>query len=235
MHRQRTCVNQSPLFSSRTRLRSQRPGATRREDTHNSKNDVEQSQGIRHKTPHATHACHRAEHPRRTICAPANSGNGQEIAEHGVHGNQDTNETGEHQRKEAVAQHASGAWEGQSSREMARGRGTGHGGFVVGVVVGRVGGVGSWDSVESGRHEAEDQMQSDSTENSDAVDIAVEHLAREEEESAVQDDVKQSSVEIAIIHKVIIDRGEGIQNSQSLENETISIQHQAYTVDQNCN
>lgn len=88
---------------------------------------------------------------------------------------------------------------------------------MVGVVVVGISGVGSRNCVEGRRHEAENHVQGDSAKDSHAVDVAVKDLSREKKEGTVQDDVEQGSVEITIIHKVVVDRSKGIENSQSLD------------------
>lgn len=175
---------------SSTSLCCQSARTPRGKDTHDAEDNIEQSQRIRHQAPHATHARHGAEHPRRAIGAPSNSSRSQEIPEHRVHGEKDANETGQHQRQETVAQDASRAWESKCGGEVAGGRRARHGGLVMRVVVGGIGGVWCGGGIEGRRHEAEDKMQGNSAENSDTIDVAVEDLAGEEEEGAVQDDVE---------------------------------------------
>lgn len=99
---------------------------------------------------------------------------------------------------------------------MAHRRGVGHGRLVMGVVVGGICGVGGSRGIESGRHETEDQMQGDSAEDGNAVDIAVENLAREKEECPVEDDVEEGPVQIAVVHQMLIDPSKGIENRQCL-------------------
>lgn len=204
------------MHSNSTGRCCQRARTPRGEDTHDAEDNIEQSQRIRHQTPHATHARDSTEHPRGAICAPTNSSRGQEIPKHGVHGEENANETGQHQRQEAVPQDASRAWECKGGGEVTGGRGARHGGLVVRVVVGRVSGVWCGSGIECRRHEAEDEMQRNGAEHSDAIDVAIEDLAGEEEEGAVQDDIEYCSVEVAVVHEVIVDRCKGIENGQSL-------------------
>ena len=79
------------------------------------------------------------------------------------------------------------------------------------VVVSGVGGVGRG-AVEGGRHQAEDDVQGDRAEDGDAVDVAVEDLAGEEEEGPVEQDVQDRAVQVAVVHEVLVDLGEGVQD-----------------------
>lgn len=83
---------------------------------------------------------------------------------------------------------------------------------MMGVVVGRVRGIGRGHGVEGWGHEAKNQMQSDGSEGRHAVDIAVEYLSREEKERSVEDDVEQRAIEIAVVHEVLIDASKGIKH-----------------------
>lgn len=186
------CLQLTRLVSSRLnelsspRLLRQSPTPPGRENAHNPKHNIEQRQRIRHQPAHPTHPSHSAEHPGRAIRAPPDSRGGQEVPEHGIHGDQDADETGEDKRKETVAQYAGRAWKGKGCGEVANDGAVGHGGFVVRVVVGGVGGVGgSHGSVEGGGHETEDEVEGDSAEDGDTVDVAVEDLAGEEEEGSI--------------------------------------------------
>lgn len=210
---------------SRACFRSQRARSTRGEDAHDAKDNIEQGQRVSHQSPHPAHAGHRTEHARGTVGTPANRGNCQEISEQGIHGNEDTNQTGKNQRKETVAQDTGGAREGQGSGEMTGGGGIGHRRFVVRVVVVRVSGVGGRSCVEGRRHEAKNHVQGNCAKDRHTVDIAIEDLSGEEKESAVQDDVKQCSVEITIVHKMVIDRSKRIENRQSLVDTPVSGAH----------
>ena len=66
------------------------------------------------------------------------------------------------------------------------------------------GGIKRW------RHETEDEVQGESTEDGDAVDVAVEDFSGEEEEGAVEDYVEDSAIEVAVVHEVLVDAREGV-------------------------
>lgn len=122
----RFCKTLSQYSASRsTGLRSQRTRPPRRENPHNTKDNIKQRQRIRDKPTHSTHPCHGTEHPRRAIRAPPNRGRSQKIPEKSIHGDQNTNQCSQHQRQEAISQHAGGAGERQGSREMANSGGGG--------------------------------------------------------------------------------------------------------------
>lgn len=74
----------------------------------------------------------------------------------------------------------------------------------------------SGDGVECGRHEAEDDVEGDGAEDGDAVDVAVEDFAREEKECAVEEDVKEGAVKVAVVHEVLVDAGEGVEDGECL-------------------
>lgn len=59
-------------------------------------------------------------------------------------------------------------------------------------------------------------MQSDGTEDCDAVDVAVEHFPGEKEEGSVEENVEERSVEVAVIHQVLVDSCERIEHCESL-------------------
>lgn len=83
----------------------------------------------------------------------------------------------------------------------------------MGIIAGRVGGVGM---IESRRHEAQDEVKGDGAEDSDAVDIAIEDLSGEEEEGAVEDDVEDGAVEVAVVHEVLVDLRKGVEDCEGL-------------------
>jgi hypothetical protein len=174
----------------RSRLRRQRPTPPRREDPHDPKDHVEQRKRIRHQASHAAHASDGTEHAGTAVRAPADGGRCEQVAEHGVHGEQDADQGRQHQWEETVAQHAGGAREGQrrgevagqrrARRRCARWR------LVVRVVVRRVRGVRRGRAgVEGGGHQAQDQMERYGAEDRDAIDVSVKHLAGEKEESSI--------------------------------------------------
>lgn len=53
-------------------------------------------------------------------------------------------------------------------------------------------------------------MEGDGAEDGDAVDVAVEDLAGEEEVGAVEDYVEESAVEVAVVHEVLVDVRKGV-------------------------
>ena len=59
-------------------------------------------------------------------------------------------------------------------------------------------------------------MQCDGAEYCDAVDVAVEDFTGEEEEGSIKDDVQESTVEVTIVHEMLIDLRKGIQHGQGL-------------------
>lgn len=92
--------------SSSTSLCSQSPTTPRREDTHNPKDNVKQSQRIRHQTPHSSHLSNDTEHSRGAIRAPTNRSSRQQIPKHRIHGDHNANETSQNQRQETISQDA---------------------------------------------------------------------------------------------------------------------------------
>lgn len=99
---------------------------------------------------------------------------------------------------------------------MTHGGGVGHGRFVMGVVVGRVCGIGRRRRIESRRHKTENQVQDDGTKDGDTIDVAIEDLAREKEECPVEHDVKEGPVQIAVVHQMLIDPSKRVEHCQSL-------------------
>lgn len=100
------CETLRSYVSSSSGLRSQSTTSTRRKDAHDPEYEIKQGQRIRYQATHATHPSHGAKHPRGTVRAPPHGGGGQEVPEHGVHGDQDSDETSQHERQETVPQHA---------------------------------------------------------------------------------------------------------------------------------
>lgn len=101
------------MLLCRARLRGQRATAPRRKNTHDAKHDIEQRQRVRNKPPHPAHPSDRTEHARAAVRAPTDGRRRQEIAKHGVHGDQDPDKTGQNERQEAISQDAGGPREGQ--------------------------------------------------------------------------------------------------------------------------
>ena len=59
-------------------------------------------------------------------------------------------------------------------------------------------------------------MEGDSAENGHAIDIAIEHLSGEKEEGAIEDNVENGAVEVTVVHKVLVDLGEGVEDCEGL-------------------
>lgn len=55
-------------------------------------------------------------------------------------------------------------------------------------------------------------MEGEGAENGDTVDVAVEDFAGEEEEGAVENYVEEGAVEVAVVHEVLVDAGEGVED-----------------------
>ncbi len=68
----------------------------------------------------------------------------------------------------------------------------------------------------TGGHETEDQMQSQRPEQRNAVDVAVEELAAQREEGAVQDEEEERAVEVRIVHYVRRGCGERVEDRECL-------------------
>lgn len=87
--------------------------------------------------------------------------------------------------------------------------------WVVGIGVCGVGD-GRVDGVERRGHETEDEMESECAEYSDAVDVAVEHFSGEKKECSVEEDIEDRTVQVAVVHEVLVDVSKGIQDGQCL-------------------
>lgn len=59
-------------------------------------------------------------------------------------------------------------------------------------------------------------MEGKRAEDGDAVDVAIEDFAGEEEECAVEDYVEEGTVEVAVIHEVLVNAGEGVEDCKGL-------------------
>lgn len=61
-------------------------------------------------------------------------------------------------------------------------------------------------------------MKRQRAEDGNAVYVPVEDLAREQEEGAVQENIEDGAVEVTVIHEMLVDLRERVQNRQGLEN-----------------
>ncbi len=68
------------------------------------------------------------------------------------------------------------------------------------------------------RHEREDEMQRCAAEKGETVDVAEVHFAGEEEEGAEKEEEEDWTSKVRVIHYVLVDAGEGIEDCESLSN-----------------
>lgn len=97
----------------------QRPRPLTREYPHDAEPHIEQAQRIRHQPPHTAHPAHRAEHLTATIRAPANRQRANHVPRRRIHRQHHAHEASQHEREEAVTQHAGAAGKRQRAGQVA--------------------------------------------------------------------------------------------------------------------
>lgn len=65
-------------------------------------------------------------------------------------------------------------------------------------------------------HEGEDDVEGGAAEEGEAVDVAEVNLAAEKEEGAEEEEEEDGAGEVGVVHDVLVDRAEGVQNGESL-------------------
>jgi hypothetical protein len=65
---------------------------------------------------------------------------------------------------------------------------------------------------ERRRHQGEDPMQRDGAQEGEAVDVAEVEAAREGEEDAEGQEVHNGSREVGVVHYVLVDTSEGVED-----------------------
>ena len=74
--------------------------------------------------------------------------------------------------------------------------------------------------VERGCHQAEDEVRDERAKQRDPVDVAVEELAGEGEEGAVEDEEEKRAVEVGVVHDVRGGRCEGVEDCEGLRKQS---------------
>lgn len=188
-------------------------GPLTREYPHDPKPNIKQPQRIRHQPSHAPHPPHRAEHLTAAISAPANRQRADHVPGRRIHRQRHAHATREHERQQAVPQHAGAPGEGQRAGQLAAAA-------AAHVVVGGlgVGGRGGGGVAVGGRgHEGEDGVEGEGADEGEAVDVAEVDLAGEEEEGAEEEEEEDRSGEVGVVHDVLGDGVEGVEHRERLQ------------------
>jgi len=67
-----------------------------------------------------------------------------------------------------------------------------------------------------GGHEAEDCVKGEGADEGEAIDIAEVDFAAEEEEGAEEEEEEDGAGEVGVVHDVLVDAGEGVENCEGL-------------------
>ena len=65
-------------------------------------------------------------------------------------------------------------------------------------------------------HEGEDAVEGDAADGAEAVDVAEVDFSREEEEGAEEEAEDYGAEEVAVVHYVLVDAGEGVEDCEGL-------------------
>lgn len=65
-------------------------------------------------------------------------------------------------------------------------------------------------------HEGEDNVEGGAAQESEAVDVAKVYFAAEEEESAEEEEEEDRAGEVGVVHEMLVDRAEGVQDGEGL-------------------
>lgn len=76
--------------------------------------------------------------------------------------------------------------------------------------------VGGIALIGRGGHEAEDCVQGEGADEGEAVDVAEVDFAAEEEEGAEEEEEEDGTGEVGVVHDVLVDAGEGVEDGESL-------------------
>lgn len=138
-----------------------------REYSHDPKAHIEQRKGICNQAPHTRHPSHNTKHRAARVCTPPNRQADKAVAQERVQGQHNTEQTRQDKRQEAVAQYAGTPADGQRGGEVS----------ARGIAAVRVLGGVQLVLRERRRHHAEDCVEGEGTEGSEAADVAEPELA----------------------------------------------------------